>query len=193
MLGVFKMKGNIPRSNQKSTSATEKIQKEQSIEIISILYESFSLATDCRWSQGLQGGIPRDRGYKLPIYPSSNVRFNVPSSPRWTLVTANLGTSSLSESAESARRTNVPHFKGPVIDCHDDVRYRRAGRISPVRRYQDAKCARFYVTSAGLTTSNTEGGERVSSSLVAAIDLYTRQEDFVGAHGPFLLSRDKHR
>lgn len=36
----------------------------------------------------------------------------------------------------AGKRWNVPHFKGPVIDCH--AYYRRAGRISGVRRYQDA-------------------------------------------------------
>lgn len=40
------------------------------------------------------------------------------------------------------KRRSVPHFKGPVIDWHG-VRYRRAGRISRARRYQDASVRGF--------------------------------------------------
>lgn len=83
--------------------------------------------------------------------------------PRWTLVTASPGTSSLSESAENVRRTNVPHFKGswsiatatytidvPVVYLRCVGTRMRAWKVlRNLRRFDDLQHA----------------GERVSSSL----------------------------
>lgn len=145
------------------------INPEAINEIIRMLWDNLNL-----WKLWETSMILRTSGW-YPIRPSllllmttnywyiHRTVFYFLSYPRWTLVTASPGTSSLSESAENVRRTNVPHFKGswsiatatytidvPVVYLRCVGTRMRAWKVlRNLRRFDDLQHA----------------GERVSSSL----------------------------